>query len=429
MRKMKKINGFLVVRFNDREKRDNPTLGSFGVIDGSQYTGDLDFDLDAFEYTDADLIEIAVEQARGLDAEEDFSEEAPTYTVAVESAEGFSEEEVYPKAMTLSWAEQLKTQIKSKHYPDVDPRTAAHELAGYKTALRDLGLLDADEEVTEPGFFGEACEFLADDGHRVEVMLPSKAGLAILSPHDFEEGETYTGCTVQALRCRRCGMESFAWSKEPSPEQEEALAYVPRPRRGVPGQRLPGLPEHLQHGPGARRGPGQGEAELGPVPGPPLGPHRPGPGAPGDVPRELRRPQVQGGDAAVKQPVTTKEARAFMEELRRELLRQKRAVGDPRAPMRARPGQEEAFERVEANLARAELILKLLAMEALRTEKRKAVKAVDALLDGFIVFGLASAAMLGVAAAAVLLNAPSPVVQATAIIGVGVALARAVARK
>lgn len=131
----------------------------------------------------------------------------------------------------------------------------------------------------------------------------------------------------------------------------------------------------------------------------------------------------------MKKPATMQEARAFMEELRRELLRQKRTVGDPRAPMRARPGQEEAFEKVEANLARAELILKLLAMEALRTEKRKAVKAVDALLDGFIIFGLASAAMLGVAAAAVLLNAPSPVVQATAIIGVGVALARAVARK
>ena len=131
----------------------------------------------------------------------------------------------------------------------------------------------------------------------------------------------------------------------------------------------------------------------------------------------------------MKKPATTQEARGFMEELRRELLRQKRAVGDPRAPMRARPGQEEAFEKVEANLARAELILKLLAMEALRTEKRKAVKAVDALLDGFIIFGLASAAMLGVAAAAVLLNAPSPVVRATAIIGVGVALARAVARK
>lgn len=131
----------------------------------------------------------------------------------------------------------------------------------------------------------------------------------------------------------------------------------------------------------------------------------------------------------MKKPATTQEARGFMEELRRELLRQKRAVGDPRAPMRARPGQEEAFEKVEANLARAELILKLLAMEALRTEKRKAVKAVDALLDGFLVFGFSLLAMLGVAAAAVLLNTPSPVAQATAIAGVGVALARAVARK
>lgn len=44
------------MRFNDREKRNNPTLGSFGVIDAEQYTGDLDYDLDAFEYTDADLI-------------------------------------------------------------------------------------------------------------------------------------------------------------------------------------------------------------------------------------------------------------------------------------------------------------------------------------------------------------------------------------
>ena len=226
MRKMKKINGFLVVRFNDREKRNNPTLGSFGVIDAEQYTGDLDFDLDAFEYTDADLIEIAVEQARGLDAEEDYSDDAPAYTVTMESAEGVSEEEVFPKAMALSWAEQLKTQIKSKHYPDIDPRTAAHELAGYKTALRDLGLLEADEAVVEPDVFGAACQFYTDEGHRADVVLPSEAGPAILSAHDFEEGETFTNCTVQTLKCRRCGMESFAWSKGPGPEQEEALAYV-----------------------------------------------------------------------------------------------------------------------------------------------------------------------------------------------------------
>lgn len=131
----------------------------------------------------------------------------------------------------------------------------------------------------------------------------------------------------------------------------------------------------------------------------------------------------------MKPTVTTQEARAFMGELRRELLRQKRAVGDPRAPMRARPGQEEAFEKVEENLAKAAFILDILEKEGRRTVARKAVKAVDALLDGFLVFGFSLLAMLGVAAAAVLLNAPSPVVQATAIAGVGVALARAVARK
>ena len=104
--------------------------------------------------------------------------------------------------------------------------------------------------------------------------------------------------------------------------------------------------------------------------------------------------------------------------------------------MRARPGQEEAFEKVEANLAKAAFILDYLEKEERRERaeavlklKRRAVRTADALLDGLIIFGLASAAMLGVAAAAVLLNAPSPVVQATAIIGVGVALARAVARK
>ena len=104
--------------------------------------------------------------------------------------------------------------------------------------------------------------------------------------------------------------------------------------------------------------------------------------------------------------------------------------------MRARPGQEEAFEKVEENLAKAAFILDYLEKgerreraEAVLKLKRRAVRTADALLDGLIIFGLASAAMLGVAAAAVLLNAPSPVVQATAIIGVGVALARAIARK
>ena len=160
--------------------------------------------------------------------QKDFSEEPTTYTVVAETADEAREEEVAPKAMAISWAEQLKTQIKSKHYPDIDPRTAAHELNGYKTALRDLGLLDAEEAFVGPDAFGEACELYTDEGHHVDMMLPSRAGLAIVSPHDYEEGETFTGCTVQTLKCRRCGRESFAWSKGPAlgPEQEEALSYV-----------------------------------------------------------------------------------------------------------------------------------------------------------------------------------------------------------
>lgn len=138
----------------------------------------------------------------------------------------------------------------------------------------------------------------------------------------------------------------------------------------------------------------------------------------------------------MKKTITPKEARAWAGALRLELLRQKRAAGDPRVPMRARPGQEAAFEKAEADIAAADFIHKLLEMEerrsmarALYAMKRKAVKTADALLDGFIVFGLASATMLGLGAAAVLLNCPDPVIRVTALVGVGVALARAVARK
>ncbi len=51
MRKIKKINGFLVVKFNDREKREyeGTALGEYGVIDAEVYTGNLDIDRGAME--------------------------------------------------------------------------------------------------------------------------------------------------------------------------------------------------------------------------------------------------------------------------------------------------------------------------------------------------------------------------------------------
>lgn len=153
MRKMKKINGFLVVRFNDREKRLYPELGGFGVIDAEQYVGDIDIDLDAMEYTDAETIEIAAEQARGLNAEEDYTDQPTTYAVITEAAKASREEEVNPQFLIKGWERQLEDHIKSSHFKGVDPRTAAHELYGYKAALCDLGLLDQEDRGVDPDHF------------------------------------------------------------------------------------------------------------------------------------------------------------------------------------------------------------------------------------------------------------------------------------
>lgn len=90
MRKMKKINGYLVVRFNDREKREyeGTGLGSYGVIDAEQYTGILDIDRSVMEYDDADTLEMAMEQARELESELDIVEPETKITVIIEGETG-----------------------------------------------------------------------------------------------------------------------------------------------------------------------------------------------------------------------------------------------------------------------------------------------------------------------------------------------------
>lgn len=156
MRKIKKINGFLVVKFNDREKREyeGTALGEYGVIDAEVYTGNLDIDRGAMEYDDADTLEVAVELARGLESEEDITDEPPTYTAAVETNESYTEEAVEPAALIEGWTRRLATQVKSKHYPDTDPRTAAHELYGFKMAPHQIGFLPESEVITDPDTFG-----------------------------------------------------------------------------------------------------------------------------------------------------------------------------------------------------------------------------------------------------------------------------------
>lgn len=158
MRKIKKINGFLVVKFNDREKREyeGTALGEYGVIDAELYTGNLDIDRGAMEYDDADSLEVAVELARGLESEEDITDEPPTYTIVTETDDTFTEEEVNPQLMIEGWDTQLKTQIKSKHHPDVDSRAAAYALYGFKVAFNRLGLLPDCETYVDPDHFAPA---------------------------------------------------------------------------------------------------------------------------------------------------------------------------------------------------------------------------------------------------------------------------------
>ena len=223
MRKIKKINGYLVVKFNDREKRDNEGtgLGEYGVIDAELYTGHLDIDRSEMEYDGAGTLEEAVELARGLESEMDIKEEEPTYIISAETNESYTEEEVDPQLLINGWESTLQEQVKSDRHPEMTPSAAAHELHGFKAALYHMGLLDGEEVEVDAQHFGPppACCSFEDDGYR-GIGILAGGNLAEISPHDYEEGETITGCTVQVLRCRRCGHESFAWSRAASRDKE-----------------------------------------------------------------------------------------------------------------------------------------------------------------------------------------------------------------
>lgn len=216
MRKIKKINGYLVVKFNDREKRDNEGtgLGEYGIIDAELYTGHLDIDRGEMEYDGAGTLDEAVELARGLKSEIDITEQPPTYTVSTETDESYTEEEVDPQLLINGWESTLQEQVKSDRHPEMTPSAATHELHGFKTALYHMGLLDGEEVAVDTQRFGPApaCCSFEDDGYR-SVGILADDEMAELSPHDYQESETITGCTVQVLRCRRCGHESFAWSR------------------------------------------------------------------------------------------------------------------------------------------------------------------------------------------------------------------------
>lgn len=148
MRKMKKINGYLVVRFNDRERRDYETLGAYGVIDAELYTGHLDVDRGALEYDDAETMEQAIEQARGLESELDVEEPEAAVTVIVETELGTTELETTPEELLQGEKRFLETRR-----PALSQEAADWQLCGYVRALTDLGIVDSADErfqVTSP---------------------------------------------------------------------------------------------------------------------------------------------------------------------------------------------------------------------------------------------------------------------------------------
>ena len=147
MRKVKKINGYLVVKFNDRARKEWEGLGAYGVIDAELYTGILEVDRGIMEYDDAETLDIAVEQARGLESELDVEEPTVTITVIKETDEATTEQEpVDPEMLFRGERAKLERQIVSPRWPDVDPRAAAYALYGYADALRDLGMVDDGDE-------------------------------------------------------------------------------------------------------------------------------------------------------------------------------------------------------------------------------------------------------------------------------------------
>ena len=154
MRKMKNINGYLVVRFNDRERRDYETLGAYGVIDAELYTGHLDVDRGALEYDDAETMEQAIEQARGLESELDVEEPETAVTVIVETESGTTELETTPEELIRGEKRFLETRR-----PALSQEAADWQLCGYVRALTDLGIVDSADErfqATPPPSVSEA---------------------------------------------------------------------------------------------------------------------------------------------------------------------------------------------------------------------------------------------------------------------------------
>ena len=461
MRKMKKINGYLVVKFNARELREyeGTALGEYGVIDAELYTGILDVDRGAMEYDNAGSMEEAVELARGLESELDSEEPEVKVTIVKETDETTEEEEVDAQQMIAGWENVLRGQVASAHYKDVDERTAAHELYGYKVALRDLGLLDREDCYVLPDTFGDA-----------PGPLPKKPEELLSYVCDELCRHRRPEMTQEELDavCEKCSLERLA--NEADRVGAEARAYLRALAtvQVITGRERESFAAAIEEAVKARSAPAERKTfeHLHPD----LKRHRETAqiyalglalskncppndcrvylnifnaareldaaldsldayGAPALALRKALRERVgelaemMEDNYAVEQyrkgGGALKRAADLVAFQRREALSRKRLSGDPRNPFRPRYGAELTFAAASQEAETLGYILKLLEKEAARECARRVFPTLDAILDFVVGLGLMALGGLGLAAACVVAGAPDSFTRAAALLGLG----------
>lgn len=239
MRKMKKINGYLVVRFNDRERRDYETLGTYGVIDAELYTGHLDIDRAALEYDDAETLEQAVEQARGLESELDVEEPKTAVTVIVETDIGSTELETTPEELIQGEKHFLETCGQSDR-PRLSRAEADWHFRGYVRALSDLGIVDSADERIQGGPGGPqapAAEMGAAQGGSPEPdQLPDENALAQICDELCPEPQKAKSQEELDEICAVCGMELR--ESPPAPDVQEQESPLQENFRNLPPEMM-----------------------------------------------------------------------------------------------------------------------------------------------------------------------------------------------
>lgn len=156
MRKMKKINGFLVVKFNARELREweGTALGNYGVMDEELYTGKLEIDRGSMEYDNIETIEEAVEMAHGLYTEEDYNEQPSTYAVVEEAGAELQLHRETEKLLAYICDEICKERIPGRTQEELDAVCAkceVNQLAAAPTLAPPPEFRDAFQHIENGG--------------------------------------------------------------------------------------------------------------------------------------------------------------------------------------------------------------------------------------------------------------------------------------